>query len=96
MGQDLSTTLGFNSNPDTNPSIISPQKHRLKVSLLPGVHKSRWASRSSTPVLGRVAVQGGFDSHALPLFFVIRLQNNFQAVFSSADLSRVELMVDVL
>ncbi len=34
-----------------------------------GVHKSRWAFRSSTPVLGRVAVQGGFDSHAFPLFF---------------------------
>ena len=32
-----------------------------------GVQKSRWAFRSSKSALGRVAVQGGFDSHALPL-----------------------------
>ncbi len=33
-----------------------------------GVAGSRWASRSSKPVAGRVAGRGGFDSHPLPLF----------------------------
>ena len=34
-----------------------------------GVQKSRWAFRSSKSALGRVAVQGGFDSHAFPQSF---------------------------
>ena len=44
----------------------SCQSSCLRVSLLAGVVKSRWASRSSTSVTGRVASRGGFDSHALP------------------------------
>jgi hypothetical protein len=38
----------------------------LRLSLSPGVVKSRRASRSSTPVAGRVAGRGGFDPHPLP------------------------------
>ena len=38
----------------------------LRLSLSPGVVRSRRASRSSTPVAGRVAGRGGFDPHPLP------------------------------
>lgn len=42
----------------------------LKVILKLGMVRSWWASRSSTPVSGRVASRGGFDSHPFPLFFI--------------------------
>jgi len=37
-----------------------------KVILKVGMARSWWASRSSTPVSGRVASRGGFDSHPFP------------------------------
>ncbi len=36
-----------------------------------GVVESRWAPRSSKSVAGRYASRGGFDSHSLPLLFII-------------------------
>ena len=37
----------------------------IRLSLRVGVVRSRWASWSSKPVVGRVASRGGFDSHPL-------------------------------
>ena len=37
----------------------------IRLSLYAGVVRSRWVSWSSTPVAGRVASRGGFDSHPL-------------------------------
>ena len=47
-------------------SAPSCQSRLLRVCLPPGVVRSRRASRSSTPVAGRVASRGGFDPHPLP------------------------------
>ena len=44
---------------------LACQASPLRLSLHVGVVRSRWASWSSTPVAGRVAGRGGFDSHPL-------------------------------
>ncbi len=53
-----STTLIHSDKCSCNPSL-------LRLSLFVGVVRSRWVSWSSTPVAGRVASRGGFDSHPL-------------------------------
>jgi hypothetical protein len=65
---------------------LACQASPLRLSLHVGVVRSRWASWSSTPVAGRVAGRGGFDSHPLsPILWRARKDDRYRIKKNDID-----------